>query len=303
MDLYIGGTREVSFDVGIVPESPTVILKGVDNGADYTMNTVAIDGSQISFTLPYKFSREHKTIPVEITYGFTDDGVSDSFTMDAGINVIQPILPLTEIQAILGSTATADEVNAIERSVRLIIQANTGQQFGYHKGSYELWGSGASTLELPQRAISLNTVNGWGLSPVFKLSDNRLLVVESTFYPNQFHEYTAQNGDSYSTIYYNSGVIIAPESAGRKVFAPNNKYIVDGEWGWKEVPDDVQDAARLLVNDYACMESMYRDRYLANMSSTDWSLKFDTRSWQSTGNVRADQLLLPYKVHGGRAVI
>ncbi len=73
-------------------------------------------------------------------------------------------------------------------------------------------------------------------------------------------------------------------------------FEITGDWGYKSVPAPVKEAARLLVNDYACSEQLYRDRYLESIKAADWRLQFSSRAWEYTGNVRADQLLSEYVI-------
>lgn len=302
MDLYIGESRQVTFDVGIAPTNVVVTLKGVQRiiddpnhpapyWSDYTMSNVTVNDTQISFELPYKFAREDKSITVVCEYDYIDDGTPEHFSMSTVVNVVTPIVALDKIRSILGDEATTDETYSVERAVRTVIRANTGQSFGHYKGVHKVFGSGNTILELPDRAISIYTINGVAVPPA-SLHNHRLLVMN---YPS----YSMEDSD----IYYTNGVIWAPTMPRSAVFNANVEFDIDGEWGWTEVPQDVREAATLLVNDYACQEIAYRDRYLKSINSADWSFAFDNRAWESTGNVRADQLLKQYKVYGGMAVL
>ena len=71
----------------------------------------------------------------------------------------------------------------------------------------------------------------------------------------------------------------------------------------KPPADQVKEAAKLLVNDYACAEQTYRDRYLTSMTAADWRIQFHSGAFLKTGNVRADQLLRDFVLKGGWAVI
>jgi len=80
-------------------------------------------------------------------------------------------------------------------------------------------------------------------------------------------------------------------------------YPISGVWGYEAVPESVKEAARLLVNDYACADSQYRDRYLTSMTAADWRIQFNSGAFVRTGNVRADQLLSEYVTTRGWGVI
>ena len=55
---------------------------------------------------------------------------------------------------------------------------------------------------------------------------------------------------------------------------------------------------KLLVNDYACGEQMYRDRFLQSYKNADWRLQYYSAAYYDTGNARANLLLAPWVVSG-----
>jgi hypothetical protein len=109
--------------------------------------------------------------------------------------------------------------------------------------------------------------------------------------------------DAYGLHMHVGGVIHNPNNVKVEQFANNRDYLVEGHWGWEAVPDAVKEAAKLLVNDYACADAQYRDRYLVSMTAADWRIQFYSGAYLRTGNVRADQLLSDYVVTRGWGVI
>lgn len=225
--------------------------------------------------------------------------------------IVTPYLSISEVKSIFPQ-ATDDEAVAVELSVRLIINAHCGQQFGFAQNkTVVVEGHGEQGLRLPQRLLKvtgiatltavLNPTNaiivsdGWYLKKSWAdplLSD---VTNDSTYWSGYEGDLAWHNAAPGQPGYEkpNHGPITRAPNVNTvaSVWQGDYPFTIIGDWGYKSVPTSVKEAARLLVNDYACMEQMYRDRYLISMKAADWSLEFSSRAWESTGNVRADQLL------------
>lgn len=197
-------------------------------------------------------------------------------------NVFSPILSDTSIKKI-HPNATSDEVIAIERAVRLIIQAYTGQEFGHYVATKEIRGKGSKALYLPARLLELTSVNGIVDPTHYQLVDDGFTLIN---FPWGFP------ADAY---FLTSGVIHqSPYWFETGIWDHSCRYMVAGEWGYTSTPAPVAEAARLLVNDYACGDNQYRDRFLTSMTAADWRIQFNDGAFTDTGNVRANQLLHDY---------
>jgi hypothetical protein len=95
---------------------------------------------------------------------------------------------------------------------------------------------------------------------------------------------------------FTSGVIYAPGTIKKRDFSYSNIYTITGYWGYESVPVPVMQAAKMLISDYACQDSSYRDRYLNSIKSADWRVQFTQAAYDGTGNLKADQLLNDYKL-------
>ena len=52
------------------------------------------------------------------------------------------------------------------------------------------------------------------------------------------------------------------------------EYVVDGDFGWKVIPQDIQDASELLVQDIANDSLRYVNRYIESFDNDDFKIKF-----------------------------
>jgi hypothetical protein len=261
--------------------------------------TVYRDSVQIFQSLPLTPTAGRFTITlsyVETQY----DGKLDikwsndtDFVRWTSVEVVTPLVPLSRLRTLFADTNWTDsELMELEHSVRIFIQSYTGQTFGYQVGSISVRGTGEERVSLPKRLISLTNVNG-GVSSFFAVGHdgwslyvgNKNLLDIKEAPPEDYLDYVTH------------GVIVVPDTYWKQ-FRRGAVYTLTGEWGYYSVPDDIQEAALLLANDFGCGDSLYRDRYLEMIKSSDWNMTFNTGAWQGTGNKRADDLLEPYRRQG-----
>lgn len=151
-------------------------------------------------------------------------------------------------------------------------------------------------MSLPSKLISLTDVNGdLGSTHYDVVGDGWYLM----FFPWGVPPVKA---DYYGLHMHTGGVIHNPNHVKMGQFE-KRIFDINGVWGYEEVPQRVKEAAKLLVNDYACGDAAYRDRYLTSMTAADWRIQFHSGAFAKTGNVRADQLLSDFVLQRGWAVI
>lgn len=64
------------------------------------------------------------------------------------------------------------------------------------------------------------------------------------------------------------------------------------------MPDNVQEACKILMQQYFEQDRAWKDKYVKNISTFDWKFEFSDRSVNGTGSLYADQLLAPYVTNG-----
>lgn len=291
MELYRGTAPKIKF---YLPSNQATVQKveytynGLDKGI--LIHGLPVGGA-VEVQLPY-LQNEGKVI---VDWTFLLD--NENYTERTHYDVVTPLLTSREVRAI-HPQATDDEVTKIEQAVRYIIQALTGQVFGKFVGTLEVRGQDDRALLLPARLTALKSVNGVSnVEPYFSVDDDGWTL---RHYPWGVPPIKA---DYYGLHQHPGGVIHNPNGVNLGVFWKNSVYEIEGTWGYLEVPQAVKEAAKLLVNDYACGEQAYRDRYLTSMTAADWRIQYHSGAFRETGNVRADQLLNEFVLKRGWAVI
>lgn len=308
MEIYTNATvanRVVILDFHYIPGAIINAYAYLGDEEVYEFTTAGVTSATptaedfYTLTLPLFLCQFDQRVDIhwEVTYMDAADNQSYTVSKITPVNVVTPILTKREITEVWDTATDADTI-MIEKAVRHIVQAYTGQEFGRFIGPYEVKGTNSTALLLPRRLLSIDTFNGVEFP-------DAAYSIEADGYILRYKPWGVPpvKADYYGLHMHTGGVIHNPNNVKWHTFAENRYYTVNGHWGFESVPDGVKEAAKLLVNDYACADSQYRDRYLVSMTAADWRVQFYSGAYLRTGNVRADQLLSDYVVTRGWGII
>lgn len=246
------------------------------------------------YILPYL--NDEGTVRINWSFYTSTFSGNEEVTVTETYDVVTRILSDVEIREV-HPAATKDEIIRIERAVRHIINAHTGQRFGRFVGEKSIRGNGTRALYLPERLLSLSKVNGHVPGRFYSVDGDGYIL---RHFPWGIPPVKA---DAHGLHMHTGGVIHNPNNVSMGRWEDSRYFKVAGTWGWEQVPQQVKEAAKLLVNDYACADIAYRDRYLTSMTAADWRVSFNSGAFTNTGNVRSDQLLASYVLTRGWAVV
>jgi hypothetical protein len=85
------------------------------------------------------------------------------------------------------------------------------------------------------------------------------------------------------------------------LFRYEHDYLVDAEFGWPVVPQDIQDATLLLINDIVCGNNRYANKYIRQWNAGGVAMSFADQVFAGTGNLIVDNILEKYKMEAIRA--
>lgn len=207
--------------------------------------------------------------------------------------VVTPIIPLSELAILLDDVSEADRYDA-EAVVRRIIDTYTGQTFGKFRGTKQVNGNDSTQLALPNPLLTFTDMS----DDMFTFDVASFAIRgEGWFLGGKPGAYwTIKDAPPEEVLDDFNNVIYAPGTIKKKDFAYTSVYTITGDWGYESVPTQVVQAAKMLISDYACQDSSYRDKYLESMKAADWRVQFTQGAYDGTGNLKADQLLNPYKL-------
>ena len=287
MELLKDRVNKVYFD-GEGTSSVTSVSVSID-GADpvvLPVSRVASSSTHADYDLYYAtvpYMNEEGTITA--TWSFTVPTLGN-YTHTDVYEVVTPLLTVREVKRIVPS-ATTEEALELEAAVRHIIQAHCGQSFGHRTKTLTVLGDGSNSLRLPERLVSVTNVT----DPYYTYAANSFLIKGDGWFLKKVAHW-------YDTEVQVTNPIHHPYSGSAYTYKKDINYTINGTWGWDSVPEPIAEAARILVQDYSCMESQYRDKFIKTMTAADWRFEFNAGAYAKTGNVRADQLLDAFIVPG-----
>jgi len=185
-----------------------------------------------------------------------------------------------------------EKFDKMERKVRNIINTFCGQSFDYYPGKYiEISGSDKNTLHLPYpiNVLTKVTVN-FGSEDATVVHDSTDATLNNIEKSKEVHNFNSSYYVQFKRSYLdNLQSIITPSK-----FDEDDSYKIEGDFGWRYVPDNVSQAADLLLEDMMNDDSSFR-RHGMNVVDMD-ILKYQTKDsfYESTGNIDADVLLMDY---------
>ena len=278
------------------PQMEITIFK--DNELVAEVQTVVYADGLYTITIPFSLIQEDAELRVRWEFEYTENGDIFLFSTDTFVSVVTPYLSLREIASMVEDEDdfVEDDLREIEAATRHIINRHTGQFFGKTTATYRIIGNGKNTVLLPRRLFSLDEVNG------LANSGNYYTIAGDGWYL-AYPGYSSPSGITQVWPANQYAPIGDPTSSSVQRWGSGVYYSIKGKWGWSRVPNDVREAAKLLVNDYATGDTIYRDRYIANVKAADWSLQFHSGAYLKTGNARADYLLSEYVTKNGWAAL
>jgi hypothetical protein len=303
MELYTGLTQDIYLDVyeedelRLADSNPTVSIYDGDT------DVLIISG----FANPEINDEGHYSFRVLDNYVMTDKSLKAvwSYAIDGNpmtstnyYSVVTPYLSISEAYSRLHAGREEGDQNYIhlhemqqaEKFARFMVENYTGVKFGKYTKTITAYGQDADVLYLGERIISYTTIK-----------ENGKTVIDTVANTNSFNfpvEITDTNhslrivslGDDI-----NEGGKLDIVYPLRGNFYNGYRYDITGVFGWKFVPEKVQQAMIMLMKDYFGKDNIWRARFVQNVSYGDTDMEFSKLAFRGTGNFYADKLLDEFK--------
>jgi hypothetical protein len=253
--------------------------------------------------IPLLYTSSRATLRLIWQYNVESNAVS----YEHDVFIITPYADLYQAGNSMGfSTDPSDpgyksykELASAERYARKRIEEFTGQAFYLYNDVLRIMGSDSDTLTLPDRIQTLH-----------KLYINDILLIDNTVNPvvNNWG-YDVQISETGfgirinranmldNTVYVANGMIPPSIHDGNGVFRNGVMYEVQGKFGWKKIPDEVELAAIELMKDFFSKDSTWKNQYIQNIQTFDWQFEYNSEVFVGTGNAYADRLLSDFVVN------
>ena len=225
---------------------------------------------------------------------------STTYTSETYFNVYTPYIASStffsnhaDMQSGYGS-----KFDDYEKKTRRVINTYCGQDFDYYGSkSFVIDGYNTRFLRLPFVIDTLSTVIAdYGDSDVETIHDS----TDSTLDNIEKYNPVGNFGSSHAIRFKNKVSDTRKDYVARTYrnkFNEKSDYKITGNFGWRFVPNNIRDAAELLIMDLMTDDSEYRRHRIHSVDMDTTRYRFDGDFHGSTGNVDADVLLMDYTLY------
>ena len=271
-------TVEISFSV---PSASTLyILSYEDLNTKQRYSTSATSNSSkiVTFDLNDYYLTYTGTLKANVLTSASANVIKD------GIDVVKPYCDLTSVKTKLSIT-TAQAVQ-VEKVARKIIEAEVGT-FNFQRKEKEIYGMGLDYLPIDEKINNL-----------YYLYENGVKI----------YDYEDENLQDYKISVDGTSIVTASSPVNKMEykyvwrdryldtdFFSGYDYLVDADFGYEIIPEDIQEACELIIQDIVNDNMKYINRYIEEFDNNEFKIKFSKNTSTGTGNLIADKILLRYK--------
>jgi len=300
-----------------VPEPSTEYILVIEDLLEQVESEIILQSNQksvITYELTGEYTQYDKSYPVTVYESITVSGVQDvrgDIVVEDNLDITRPYVD----PATLGTTPTEiAEYTEHEKLARAIIDSVT-DGFYYKRSYLEVVGQGTDYVPLWDKTHKILTVHE-NATLVYDSSEepkaigefNYLITKDKTAITKDPIELTdalnrAERKPARIPLAYSDSIsMFDTEDSGNVqtissgvAFPEGTDYIFLLEVGHKVVPYDIQDAAKMLINDIKCGKLDYYKRYVKSYSTEQFKIEYDKRLLDGTGNILVDKILDKYK--------
>lgn len=297
---------QVSYE-GLVANS-TYLLEIYDDHTNTILSEMvgADESGIIEYTLPDDFEKYDETYALYI-YDIDLNNQPYATVIIDNLHIYRPYINPLSLAETQGEE---EEYILLERTARQIIDAIVGG-FYYNSGEIETTGLGTDYIPLTKRANKinevyennvkvydrLNPINGQHAYIITPDKSAMTISISGDYNRLQSKQVHMPIGASDSFMLYGDdydAVDALTEFKGAGLFPKDWDYTIYGEWGWAVVPQDIQNATRLLINDLKCNNLSYINKYITEYQTDQFRIKYGDLATKGTGNFIVDKILESY---------
>jgi hypothetical protein len=279
--LRINGQRPSVTFAGLLPSSEyTLEYKDISTEEVYVLSEESDINGNVTFLLNQIYANYDGLLDASV-YDYLDEVV-----ITTNIDVIRPYTDISTLATDLNKTST--QVKEMERIARYIIDSEVSQGFGYTRKEKEIVGNGSDYLVVNEK-----------INKLYKVYENGTLLYDSTLNNNELTFAISKDKTSIVPVYEESNKTEYPQVWRdrylTRAFSDGYDYVIDADFGYKVVPQDIQEATRLLCSDISSDNMKYLNKYIESFDNADFKIKFAKNFNASTGNLIVDRILTKYK--------
>ena len=279
--LRINGQRPSVTFTGLVPDSEYILqYTDLSNDEIFTVTEDSDATGSVTFLLDQKYTGYDAMLEANV-YDYMEDIV-----ITTNIDVIRPYTDIYSLSTDLNKTTA--QVKEMERIARYIIDSEVSEGFGYTRKEKEIVGNGSDYLVVNEK-----------INKLYKVYENGSLLFDSESENNETTFAISKDMTSIVPVFEQDNKTEYPQVWRdrylSRAFADGYDYVIDADFGYKVVPQDIQEATRLLCSDISSDNMKYLNKYIESFDNADFKIKFAKNFNASTGNLVVDRILTKYK--------
>jgi hypothetical protein len=260
----------------------TLDYEDLYTGESFSASATTISGA-VTFTLDEKYLNYTGNLSASVK---NSDGDTVILT---NVDIVRPYCNLDSIAAALSITG-GSEIE-YERLARYIIDSQT-QPFTFMRKEKDIVGMGMDYLPIDEKIYK-----------IYKVYENQEIQYDSTLTSNEnlvTYEITRDgtsitNVDDEAPENKINNKVVWRERYLDSAFGEGSEYRVDGDFGWRVIPQDIQEACEMLIQDIKSDNLKYINRYIESFDNEDFKIKFSKGPSTGTGNMMVDKILEKYR--------
>lgn len=269
---------EVSFSVPTASAPYILSYEDLITGATYISTASSSSSKIVTFALDNRYLTYNGNLLGNVMTA------ASSVVIREGIDVVRPYCNITSVKNQLGIT-TAQALQC-EKVARKIIESEAGS-FNFIRKEKEIYGMGLDYLPVDEP-----------IQKLYYLYENGELI----------YDYENESLQDYKISVDKTSIVTATEQVNKmeyqKVwrdrfldtdFTSGFDYLIDADFGYRVVPEDIQEACELLIQDISSNNNRYINRYIKEFDNNEFKIKFSDNFQSGTGNMVADKILSRYK--------
>lgn len=254
--------------------------------------------------IPFEYCRRNRKFKIVWSYSINGNQASHSYFID----VVTPYANMADILEDLNigtdpgdlNYKTYHELQMAEKYARKLIESFTAQFFYLYDETQIVYGHGSDILPLPFRIHEIHEVYENDVLLVDKINNNNKWIYDPIISESNFG-IRVNKQDIMDNLIYSANGLVPPsinDRGSKGAFKKDYRYSVAGRFGWSSVPDNVEEACIILIQQFFDKDKDWRNKYVKSVSTFDWKFEYMEDAHRGTGNLYADQLLTPYVING-----
>lgn len=260
----------------------TLDYEDLYTGESFSASAATVSGA-VTFVLDEKYLNYTGNLSASVK---NSDGDTVILT---NIDIVRPYCNLDSIASALSIT-DGSEIE-YERLARYIIDSQT-QPFTFMRKEKDIVGMGMDYLPIDEKIYK-----------IYKVYENQEIQYDSTLSASAnlvTYEITKDgtsitNVDDEAPENKINNKVVWRERYLDSAFGEGSEYRVDGDFGWRVIPQDIQEACEMLIQDIKSDNLKYINRYIESFDNEDFKIKFSKGPSTGTGNMMVDKILEKYR--------